>query len=380
MPPKSIILPIRIKSLLLHTMWLGFFAYLCSYIRIKSLEDVFAIAIVLFFVGWIFYFWIEYYIQLWKRTLDKPYLAFEESGLLLHQYGDISHHFFHWQDILAIYTQNDFQRKIKSLHIIFRYQDKPFECVIQTGTFHLPHRKLTQRQSEQFLQKSYAVIYEMCFRQPENPILLSTKKSKSYLHKWYFFDFFNTLFTALACFGVLWLIGALLYPMFSNMMILWSWHDFWQNTMTHLLLLLPFLLWISVTIWTCWVLWRKITNPHYVAMNQDGIYWGNKHREWNVAWAQVKQIQVRDIPKSGRLLDNKYLQLDILPHSDAKILVRCLLSDTSWWQKGKLYDIVAQSPQSIRDNKHYDGYLKHELEQSSIHLSDAYSFFSIRKT
>lgn len=372
MPPRTLFIPIRIKSLLLQTVRLilcVYAGYLLKFVDLDIVEYLFGLG----FFACYFYIWFQHYIQSWRRFFDMPYIIFDDSGLVVHQYGEISHRFFAWQDVQAIYTEIDVHRKIQALNIILRYKKELVDCRIQVDTFHLPNRKLTPSQSEKILQKCYLLINKYTFRLPESPILPSISKPRSSFGKWHFYYFGRLTYYTFIGFSVFLVTGLFVYGVFKLTQLLWTWQDFWQQTRHYLLRYISFTIWSGALLFCCIKLFRKLIFPCYVTTDNTGIYWWNdslpRNTEIGVPWSQIEKIQT----------NASDLHIYLSPHAHAEVLVRCTLGSTS--SKDKLESIMLNTLVRNRVAQNHPYPLPTPQPNAvNIYPNRVYPFLSVRKT
>ncbi|ULJ62547.1 hypothetical protein MIS46_00120 [Wielerella bovis] len=337
----TLFLPISLFRILVHTLLLLICGVIFYYLDGESK------IVALVFLGWIFYFWLKFYIRLWRLLADMPYIVLNKHGLLIHQYHQsfkvhLSHEQIKWVDILYAYTIKNKHNEIKKLHIIIRHGDDSEKITLSIATkhFELAQKKLTKKQRQNLLYQYQKRILQHCLNENVPPMPTLNLQHLPNPKTWRFYPWADWLFFGLLNLASLPLLIAISMSYWKNTPL--SWQDWASNLGTHTLVGLVMLFLTGALIFAYLYFLLEIVLPTRLTLSQRGLTIHKNTpflQSTHFDWAQIHDTQIQLVRGSGRL--QYILEVDILPHPRSRIVFTYHLAQTGSLGKYKLDEMVS---------------------------------------
>lgn len=348
----TLFLPISLCRILVHTLLL----LICGVIFYHLNDDHKIVALV--FLGWIFYFWLKFYIRLWRLLADTPYIVLNKHGLLIHQYhqsfeAHLLHEQIKWVDILYAYTIKNKHNEIKKLHIVIRYGDSSEKITLSIAAkhFELAKKKLTKKQRQNLLYQYQKRILQYCLNENVPPTPTLNLQHISEPKTWRFYSWVDWLLFALLNLASFPIVGIIYMFYWKNVPS--SWQDWAINFWTHTLVGMAMLLLTGAVIFAYVYFLIEIVLPTRLTLSQRGL---TIHKNTpflqttHFDWAQIHEAYIQFVSSGSR---TQYMfKVDILPHPRSRIVLTHSLTQTGSLGKYKLDEMEAII-QSVTADKHH---------------------------
>lgn len=348
----TLFLPISLCRILVHTLLL----LICGVIFYHLNDDHKIVALV--FSGWIFYFWIKYYIRLWRLLADTPYIVLNKHGLLIHQYhqsfeAHLLHEQIKWVDILYAYTIKNKHNEIKKLHIVIRYGDnsEKINLSIAAKHFELAKKKLTKKQRQNLLYQYQKRILQYCLNENVPPTPTLNLQHISEPKTWRFYSWVDWLLFGLLNLASFPIVGIIYMFYWKNVPS--SWQDWAINFWTHTLVGVAMLLLTGAWLFAYVYFLIELVLPMRMTLSQRGLTIRKNTpflQTTHFDWVQIHETYIQFV-SSGRRTQYIF-KVDILPHPRSRIVLTHSLTQTGSLGKYKLDEMEAII-QSVTADKHH---------------------------